>query len=106
MDETGKSVFFTTRDQLVLKDRDDQIDLYVAREDGGIPAESEVSRGECQGEACVAALSPPNDPTPGSSSFEGAGNVDERKATRKHRKKHRSKHAHKRAANHNRGGAK
>ncbi len=108
MDEDGSNVFFTTRDQLVLKDHDDLIDLYVAREGGGIPAETEVARSECQGEACVAAYSPPNDPTPGSSSFEGAGNVDEKKTNKKHKKKKhaKKKHAHKRAAKHNRGGAK
>jgi hypothetical protein len=111
MDESGKNVFFTSRDQLVLKDKDDQIDLYDARERGGTPAETEVARGECQGEACVPALSPPNDPTPGSSSFEGAGNVDEQKAQKKHKQKHAKKHkskkhAHKRAAKHDRGGAK
>jgi hypothetical protein len=113
VDETGKNVFFTTRDQLVLKDRDDLIDLYVAREDGGIPAETEAVKPSCQGEACVPALSPPNDPTPGSSSFEGAGNVDEKKQAKKHKKKHkhakkkahRKQGAHKRGANHNRGGA-
>jgi hypothetical protein len=110
MDKDGKNVFFTSRDQLVLKDHDDLIDLYVAREDGGIPAETETSRGECQGEACAAPLSPPNDPTPGSSSFEGAGNVNETKAAKKHKKKHAKKahhkRAHQRAAKHNRGGAK
>ncbi len=112
IDEDGGNVFFTSRDQLVLKDHDDLIDLYDARENGGIPAETEVARGECQGEACVPALTPPNDPTPGSSSFEGAGNVDEKKATKKHhKKKHAKKHkshnrSHGRAAKHNRGGAK
>ncbi len=110
MDEDGKNVFFTTRDQLVLKDKDDLIDLYVAREDGGIPAETEVSRGECQGEACQPLVSPPNDPTPGSSSYEGAGNVDEKKAQKKKHKKKKKhakkKSAHKRAAKHNRGGSK
>jgi WD40-like Beta Propeller Repeat len=110
VDETGKNVFFTTRDQLVLKDRDDLIDVYDAREGGGIASETETSRGECQGEACQPAISPPNDPTPGSSSFEGAGNVVEGKQAKKHhkKKKHAKKKAHrnKRAAKHNRGGAK
>jgi hypothetical protein len=110
VDESGKNVFFTTRDQLVLKDRDDLIDLYDAREGGGIASETETSRGECQGEACQPAISPPNDPTPGSSSFEGAGNVVEQKQAKKHHKrKHAKKHrqrAHKRAAKHNRGGGK
>jgi hypothetical protein len=111
-DPSGKNVFFTTRDQLTLKDRDELIDLYDARAGGGIAAETETARTECQGEACQGAVSPPNDPTPGSSSFEGAGNVEERKAAKKHKKKKHAKkhkngkHAHKRAAKHNRGGAK
>ena len=108
-DATGKSIFFTSRDQLVLKDRDDLIDVYVAREDGGIPAETETARSECQGETCQPAAVVPNDPTPGSSSFEGAGNVVEKKTTRKHRKKkrkHQAKKHRRKRANHNRGGAK
>ena len=105
-DPEGKSVFFTSRDQLVLKDRDELIDLYVAREDGGIPAETETARSECQGETCQPAAVLPNDPTPSSSSFQGAGNVVEKKATRKHKNKHKhaKKHKRKRAAKHNRGG--
>jgi hypothetical protein len=108
IDEKGKNVFFTTRDQLVLKDTDDVIDLYDAREGGGIPSETETARGECQGEACQPLVSPPNDPTPGSSSFEGAGNVTEAKAKKKkHRHKHKRKHAKKhRRAKYNRGGPK
>jgi len=109
VDESGENVFFTTRDQLVQKDRDDLMDVYDAREFGGIPSETETARGECQGEACQPQVTPPNDPTPGSSAFEGAGNVVEEKAAKKHRKhhKHRHKakrHRHKRAAKHNRGG--
>jgi hypothetical protein len=113
VDETGKNVFFTTRDQLVLKDRDDLLDLYDAREGGGIAAESEVARGECQGEACQPPVSAPNDPTPASSNFEGAGNVVEKPAKKKpkHRHRHR-RHRHRhgsgthRAAKPNHGGAK
>jgi hypothetical protein len=113
VDETAENVFFTTRDQLALKDHDDAIDLYDAREGGGIAAETEVSRAECQGEACQTPASAPNDPTPGSSTFEGAGNVKEEAKAKKHAKKHR-KHAKKhrkakkqaRAAQRNHGGAK
>ncbi|HEX7244500.1 MAG TPA: hypothetical protein VF245_02915 [Solirubrobacterales bacterium] len=118
IDEDGGSVFFTTQDKLSAKDSDELVDLYVAREGGGIPAESEVARGECQGEACQAPVSAPNDPTPASASFNGAGNAEERKPD-KHKKKHKHKkkrkhhaknHAktksHGRAAGHNRGGAK
>ncbi len=121
-DSTGANVFFTTRDQLTLKDKDELIDLYDARQEGGIASETEVERSECQGEACVPALSPPSDPTPGSSTFEGAGNVEEKKSGKKHKKIHRRKKTHKRrkrhakkahrtranlrAAKHNRGDAK
>jgi len=109
-DEAGENVFFTTRDQLSLKDTDDLMDLYDAREGGGIPSETETARGECQGEACQPQVSPPNDPTPGSSAFEGAGNVVEEPAAKKHHKHHKNRHKakrhrHQRAAKHNRGGA-
>ena len=78
----------------MLKDTDELLDLYDAREGGGIAAETETARAECQGEACQPPVSPPNDPTPGSSGFQGAGNVKERKASKKHKhKKH--KHAKK-----------
>jgi hypothetical protein len=116
IDATGKNVFFTSRDQLVLKDHDDLLDLYVAREGGGIASETETGRGECQGEACQPLVTPPNDSTPGSSTLEGAGNVEEKKAVKKHHKKRHAKKKHakkkqksrqgKRAAKHNRGGAK
>jgi hypothetical protein len=119
VDESGKNVFFTTRDQLVLKDTDDALDLYDAREGGGIPAEDEVARTECQGEACQAPTSAPNDPTPASSAYEGPGNVKEHAAPKKsgghHRKHHAKKHRHRhkskaghrhRAAKRNHGGAK
>jgi hypothetical protein len=110
-DATGKNVFFTSRDQLTAADRDDLIDLYDAREGGGIAAESEVPRSECQGEACQSVPSPPNDATPASSTFQGPGNVVE-----KHRKKHRKKkhkrhhkkhkHGHGKSRNTGKGGSK
>ncbi len=125
VDETGKNVFFDTRDKLALKDKDELLDVYDAREGGGIAAETEISRAECQGENCQAPVVPPNDPTPGSSTFEGAGNVKEpsaakkhKKAKKKHRKHSKKKHAKKhkkqskkkakqaRTAKRNHGGAK
>jgi hypothetical protein len=56
----------------------------------------------------VPQVSLPNDPTPGSSTFEGSGNVKEAKTARKHhkKKKHAKRHAQKRAAKHERGGLK
>jgi hypothetical protein len=112
VDETGKNVFFDTRDRLALKDKDELLDVYDAREGGGIAAETEISRAECQGENCQAPVSPPNDPTPASSTFEGAGNVKEAPAAKKHaKKKHAKKHKkkaknHSRTAKRNPGGAK
>jgi hypothetical protein len=52
--EDGSDVFFTTDEQLVGQDRDDQIDMYDARIGGGIAAQS--SRGDevvpCGGTEC------------------------------------------------------
>jgi DNA-binding beta-propeller fold protein YncE len=115
IDEDAKNVFFTSRDQLTLKDKDELIDVYDAREGGGIGAETEVARTECQGEACQPQAVVPSDPTPGSSTFEGAGNLHEEakakkpKHAKKHKKKrHAKKHrnAPKRTAKRNHGGAK
>jgi hypothetical protein len=108
-DPSGKNVFFTSRDHLNKPDQDEAIDLYDAREGGTPTVEPEVL--ECQGESCQPPISPPNDPTPGSSSFDGSGNVVETKAPKKHKKKHtkkqqKKKKSHKRAARHKRGGAK
>jgi hypothetical protein len=118
VDSSGKNVFFTTADQLVPKDRDELIDLYDAREFGGIAADAEAIEPECQGEACQPQVVAPNDPTPGSSSFEGKGNVVEKasktcpKGRARHHgrcvaKKHhrRATRSHKQTTKHNRGGA-
>jgi hypothetical protein len=74
-DPSGANVFFTTRDQLSPRDHDDLLDLYDAREGGGIAAESETVHLECQGEACQPAVAPPSDLSPGSATFSGAGNI-------------------------------
>jgi hypothetical protein len=74
VDEDGKNVFFTTRDQLVSKDHDDLIDLYVAHEGG---AETEgAAGGECRGEACQGPVPvAPVESVPGSLAFSGVGNL-------------------------------
>lgn len=77
MGEDGRDVFFTTRDRLVGKDTDELVDLYDARIGGGIAAESETQRGECQGEACQPPPVIPNHPTPATSAPAGEGNVKE-----------------------------
>jgi WD40-like Beta Propeller Repeat len=73
---SGKDVFFTTTDRLVGWDKDQNADAYDARVNGGLP-EPPPPPSSCEGEACLPAPVTPNDPTPASSSFEGAGNVSE-----------------------------
>jgi hypothetical protein len=67
----GNDVFFTTRGQLVPRDRNERIDLYDARVNGGFP---EVSLA-CTGTGCQGV--PPAPPTfaiPSSVTFNGVGN--------------------------------
>ncbi len=86
---SGRDAFFTTNASLLLQDPG-LIDVYDARAGGGfVPPQDPPAA--CEGEACQGPLSPPNDPTPGSSSFEGAGNLNEPKAAKKHKKKHKKK---------------
>jgi hypothetical protein len=86
----GRDVFFTTNASLLPQDPG-LIDIYDARAEGGFPAPA-GPLAACEGEACQGPLSPPNDPTPASSSFHGAGNVVEKPARKKQKKKaHRKK---------------
>jgi hypothetical protein len=71
--ETGEDVFLLTSAQLSALDDDHEYDVYDARVNG-IPARL-TPRTECLGEACQAAPQPPNDPTPASAVFHGAGNL-------------------------------
>jgi hypothetical protein len=101
---SGRDVFFTTNASLLPQDPG-LIDIYDARSGGGFPPPA-TPAAACEGEACQGPLSPPEDPTPGSSSFQGAGNVKETSKAKKHKKKaqkkkHAKKRAH-RAAKHNR----
>jgi hypothetical protein len=114
-DPSARNVFFTSRDKLVGADKDELTDLYDAREGGGFPLQA--GSAECQGEACVPAATPPDYPTPASSSLRGSGNVKPRggchkgkvkrhgKCVKKHRAKKHKRHQH-RKPHHNRGGAK
>jgi hypothetical protein len=74
----GDDVFFTTNSSLLPQDPG-LIDVYDARANGGFLA-SPSPPGPCQGEACLTAPAPPNDPTPASASFRGAGNAIAKKA--------------------------
>lgn len=112
-DPSGRNVFFATLSSLLPQDPG-LIDIYDARQSGGLPIPQSPPPG-CEGEACQPPPPPPDDPTPASSAFQGAGNVHEapgkcpKGKIRKHgkcvRKKHKARHhkrAHHRRANHNR----
>ncbi|MGN6258287.1 MAG: hypothetical protein ACTHN3_11145 [Solirubrobacterales bacterium] len=74
---SGDDAFFLTPAQLSVFDEDHELDVYDARV-RGIAATRPVSS-ECLGEACQPAAQAPNDPTPASAAFNGAGNVPARK---------------------------
>jgi hypothetical protein len=70
-DAEGNNVFIVTRAQLSPQDRDDKLDLYDVRVDGGFPESSLACTGTgCQG----APPAPPSFATPSSVTFAGAGN--------------------------------
>jgi hypothetical protein len=70
--ENGENVFFTTRDQLVPQDKDQNIDMYDARVGGGFPPPSGA---ECTGTGCQGVPpAPPIFATPSSVTFNGTGN--------------------------------
>jgi hypothetical protein len=111
--ESGSDVFFMTKSQLSRKDFDTSYDVYDARVGGGEAEEAKPV--ECLGDSCQPPATPPNNPTPGSLTFGGAGNILQcpkgkvrkggRCVVKKHKKKHHKKHhraGHKRAANTNR----
>jgi hypothetical protein len=76
VDETGKNVFFTTRDRLVRGDKDELIDLYDARE-GGAPEVEPPGRSECEREpgACPVSGAPSPEIPPTSSTLTGPGSL-------------------------------
>jgi hypothetical protein len=106
--EEGRDVFFATHESLLPRDRDTASDIYDARIGGGFPEPAEKI--PCEGDSCFHPVPAPNDPTPASEQFHGAGNVHETKPKKpkKHRKHHSKKHKknanghHTRAANNNR----
>jgi len=69
--ETGSDVFFATRERLLPVDRDEKLDLYDARENGGVA----VVSGACTSTGCQGVPpAPPVFATPASETFEGVGN--------------------------------
>ncbi len=70
---SGRDVFFTTAASLLPQDPG-LVDVYDARIGGGYPPPTKPPA-ICEGDACQGPVSAPNDPTPASAAFEGAGNV-------------------------------
>jgi hypothetical protein len=70
----GRDVFIYTRSQLLPQDNDTAGDIYDVRIGGGFPPPPPRPT-ECEGDACSTPFAAPNDPTPSSSTFHGAGNV-------------------------------
>jgi hypothetical protein len=79
----GGDVFFSTPQQLLPGDVDQNYDVYDARVGGGFPAATPLAP-PCLGESCRPAPILPGSGVPASSSFSGAGNVTGDRV-RKHR---------------------
>lgn len=62
----GRNVFITTRDQLSGWDKDELMDLYDARVDGGLPGPP-APEAPCVAEACQGGAAPPPQATPAAS---------------------------------------
>jgi hypothetical protein len=88
--ESGDDAFIFTASQLTVRDEDTAKDVYDVRVDGGEP--EPVKPVECEGDGCQVPATPPNDPTPSSLSFHGAGNVVPEAKTRKAKKKQKHRH--------------
>jgi len=78
--ESGSDVFFLTAAQLSPQDTDSAIDIYDAHECGAgedcsppVP----VPVPACEGDACQSPVAAPEDPTPGSLTYQGPGNPPE-----------------------------
>jgi hypothetical protein len=69
----GRDVFFKTASSLLPQDPG-LIDIYDAREGGGLPLPP-APEPECEGESCQPPASVPNDSAPSSQTFNGPGNV-------------------------------
>jgi hypothetical protein len=72
--EEGREAFIYTRSKLLPQDVDTAGDIYAVRVDGGF-APPPPRPTECEGDACSTPPSAPNDATPSSLTFSGAGNV-------------------------------
>jgi hypothetical protein len=107
--ETGDDVFFLTESKLAPADFDGALDIYdahVCTADEPCPPPPPTPAPACEGDACQAPAVPPSDPTPGSLTFQGAGNIHESKPKKKHKKHRKSHKKHNKRAGSSRGGHK
>ncbi|HWA52887.1 MAG TPA: hypothetical protein VG816_01805 [Solirubrobacterales bacterium] len=74
-DTEGENVFFFTEQQLVAQDKDQLVDVYDARVNGGIAAQDQLSSPACEGEACLGPGSSGGAANPGTASFSGSGDI-------------------------------
>jgi hypothetical protein len=108
---SGNDVFIFSRDAMVPRDKDQLLDVYDVRVDGGLVSQHPSEPPACSGDACRGrATSPSNQPGAGTAVFSGPGNppVTRHKARKRHHKKkrhhrHAAKHGHATKKN---GGAK
>ena len=74
--KNGRDVFFTTQQKLVGRDNDGTVDIYDARIDGGLPAQSPPPPQECLRDDCKATPNAgPELPFGGSEALSGPENV-------------------------------
>ena len=72
----GANIFFFTRQSLVSQDTDGNVDIYDARENGGLAYQNRTQEGPCESEACRGALpSSPVFTVPASVILTGMGNL-------------------------------
>jgi hypothetical protein len=108
--ESGGDVFFLSSARLSVTDVDSELDVYDARVNGTPAVLHPIT--ECAGESCQAATIAPNDPTPASEAFSGAGNPSACARVASHARRHGSTHCarkrhhkHKHAKKHRRRGS-
>jgi hypothetical protein len=95
-DESGANVLFLTSQSLVVQDRDHLVDLYDAREGGGIASQNVMPVPACDDEACRgSAVGPPHQSTAGSSALYVPGNSPSTHKKGHHKKGHHKKGHHK-----------
>ncbi|MGB7686024.1 MAG: hypothetical protein WBL45_09620 [Solirubrobacterales bacterium] len=105
--DSGDDAFFITREKLLPRDKNEQLDLYDARVGGGF---EEVSPAPCSPESCAGPIaSPPAQPSAASQEFTGPGNPKPKRCkagfVKKQGKCVKKKPKKKKKAANNRGGS-